>query len=115
MRVIIALLIKLKRFSQTNLWNNLINLIMAISSFKSHIEQSLYDLRFVGICEIGLDFFVAGLDPQHQEQFFHAQLDLAQQFQLPVILHVCRSQGAMKALLRWSSLMANKLQPPLAP
>ena len=71
-----------------------------ISTLKSHIEQSLGDPRFVGIGEIGLDYFVEGLDPQRQEYFFHKQLDLAQQFQLPVILHVRRSQDAILKALR---------------
>jgi TatD DNase family protein len=71
-----------------------------ISALKSNIEQSLDDPRFVGIGEIGLDYFVEGLDPQRQEYFFHAQLDLAQQFQLPVILHVRRSQDAILKALR---------------
>jgi TatD DNase family protein len=60
----------------------------------------LDDPRFVGIGEIGLDYFVEGLDPQRQEYFFHAQLDLAQQFQQPVILHVRRSQDAILKALR---------------
>ena len=71
-----------------------------IDVLKSHIEQSLDDPRFVGVGEIGLDYFVEGLDPQRQEYFFHAQLDLAEQFQLPVILHVRRSQDAILKALR---------------
>ncbi|QWE16007.1 TatD family hydrolase [Polynucleobacter sp. AP-Nino-20-G2] len=71
-----------------------------IAVLKSHIEQSMDDPRFVGIGEIGLDYFVEGLDPQRQEYFFHAQLDLAQEFQLPVILHVRRSQDAILKALR---------------
>lgn len=71
-----------------------------ISLLKSHIEQSMADPRFVGIGEIGLDYFVAGLDPQRQEYFFHEQLDLAQAFQLPVVLHVRRSQDAILKALR---------------
>ena len=67
---------------------------------KNQIEQSLSDPRFVGIGEIGLDYFVEDLDPQRQEYFFHAQLDLAEQFQLPVILHVRRSQDAILKALR---------------
>ena len=67
---------------------------------KNQIEQSLDDPRFVGIGEIGLDYFVEGLDPQRQEYFFHAQLDLAEQYQLPVILHVRRSQDAILKALR---------------
>jgi TatD DNase family protein len=71
-----------------------------IDALKNQIEQSLDDPRFVGIGEIGLDYFVEGLDPQRQEFFFHKQLDLAQQFQLPVILHVRRSQDAILKALR---------------
>ncbi len=71
-----------------------------IDTLKNQIEQSLDDPRFVGIGEIGLDYFVEDLDPQRQEYFFHAQLDLAQQFQLPVILHVRRSQDAILKALR---------------
>ena len=71
-----------------------------IGALKNQIEQSLDDPRFVGIGEIGLDYFVEGLDPQRQEFFFHKQLDLAQQFQLPVILHVRHSQDAILKALR---------------
>ncbi|MEA9598334.1 TatD family hydrolase [Polynucleobacter sp. AP-Sanab-80-C2] len=71
-----------------------------IALLEEQINQSLSDLRFVGIGEIGLDYFVEGLDPHKQEYFFHAQLDLAQKYQLPVILHVRRSQDAILKALR---------------
>jgi TatD DNase family protein len=71
-----------------------------ISILEQEVAQSLSDPRFVGIGEIGLDYFVEGLDPHRQEYFFNAQLDLAQQFQLPVILHVRRSQDAVLKALR---------------
>jgi len=71
-----------------------------IDILKDQIEQSLADPRFVGIGEIGLDYFVEGLDLRRQEFFFNKQLDLAQQFQLPVILHVRRSQDAILKALR---------------
>jgi TatD DNase family protein len=71
-----------------------------IEMLKTQIQLSLGDPRFVGIGEIGLDYFVEGLDPQRQEYFFHEQLDLAEQFQLPVILHVRRSQDAILKALR---------------
>jgi TatD DNase family protein len=75
-----------------------------IDLLKMQIEQSLQDPRFVGIGEIGLDYFVEGLDPQRQAHFFHAQLDLAEQFQLPVIMHVRRSQDAILKALRKRSV-----------
>ena len=64
------------------------------------IAQSLSDPRFVGIGEIGLDYFVEDLDPQQQDLIFNAQLDLAEKYQLPVILHVRRSQDAILKALR---------------
>ena len=71
-----------------------------IAILEQEVAQSLADPRFVGIGEIGLDYFVEGLDPHKQEYFFNAQLDLAQQFQLPVILHVRRSQDIILKALR---------------
>ena len=71
-----------------------------IATLKTQIQNALSDPRFVGVGEIGLDYFVEGLDPQCQEYFFHAQLDLAEQFQLPVVLHVRRSQDAILKALR---------------
>ena len=71
---------------------------------KEKIETNLEDPRFVGIGEIGLDYFVEGLDPLRQDFFFQGQLDLAQQFQLPVVLHVRRSQDAILKALRQRTL-----------
>jgi TatD DNase family protein len=71
-----------------------------IDLLKRQIQQSLQDPRFVGVGEIGLDYFVEGLDPKRQAYFFHAQLDLAEEFQLPVIMHVRRSQDAILKALR---------------
>ncbi len=55
------------------------------------LEQSMADPHLVALGEIGLDFFVPGLDAAHQEQLFTAQLKLARRFGLPVLLHVRRS------------------------
>ena len=71
-----------------------------IAFLDEEIRQAISDPRFVGVGEIGLDYFVEGLDPRKQEYFFHVQLDLAQQYQLPVILHVRRSQDAILKALR---------------
>lgn len=71
-----------------------------IKTLDEGITESLSDPRFVGIGEIGLDYFVEDLDPHKQEFFFNAQLDLAQKYQLPVILHVRRSQDAILKALR---------------
>jgi TatD DNase family protein len=71
-----------------------------IEIIEQQIFQSLTDPRFVGVGEIGLDYFVEGLDPHKQTYFFDAQLDLAEKYQLPVILHVRRSQDTILKALR---------------
>lgn len=47
--------------------------------------------RPVAVGECGLDLFVAGLDPLAQERYFIAQLKLAREFGLPVIVHARRA------------------------
>lgn len=75
-----------------------------LAVLESEIRASLSDPRFVGIGEIGLDFFVPELKTdamrRRQEEFYSAQLDLAVQFDLPVILHVRRSHDILLKHLR---------------
>jgi TatD DNase family protein len=54
----------------------------------------------VAVGEIGLDHFVPGSDPALQQRFYRAQLRLARDAGLPVILHVRRSADALLAGLR---------------
>lgn len=60
------------------------------------VEAALDDPRFVGIGEIGLDFFIPMLcEPamrEKQERYFREQLRIARDFGLPVLTHVRRSQ-----------------------
>ena len=58
------------------------------------------DPRLVAVGEIGLDFFVDGLDPATQQHFYVEQLKLAKRFGLPVLLHVRRSADKLLAGLR---------------
>lgn len=67
---------------------------------RSAVIAAMADPRFVGIGEIGLDYFLPDLDAHQQAFFFEAQLDLAEEFHLPVILHVRRSQDAILKALR---------------
>lgn len=64
------------------------------------LAQYHADPRLVAIGEIGLDYFVPGLDPARQEQFYRAQLQLARRFDLPVIVHVRRSADKLLKGLR---------------
>src|SRR5258705_11403091 len=43
--------------------------------------------RPVAVGECGLDFYVEGLDPGTQRTYFRRQLELAREFNLPVVLH----------------------------
>jgi len=71
---------------------------------KDQVRLALNDERFVGIGEIGLDFFLPNLkEPAmraRQAAFFDAQLRIAQDFDLPVIVHVRRSQDEVLKYLR---------------
>ena len=57
-------------------------------------------MEVVAIGEIGLDFFVENYDRERQIYFFEAQLKIAREFDLPVLLHIRRSQDAVLASLR---------------
>ncbi|MFM0306819.1 TatD family hydrolase [Paraburkholderia sp. RL17-383-BIF-A] len=67
---------------------------------RMEIEASLDDPLFVGIGEIGLDYFVDGLDDARQQFFYNGQLRLAREFDLPVICHVRKSQDQVIKGLR---------------
>lgn len=71
---------------------------------ESHVQAALSDPRFVAIGEIGLDFFIPALkEPAmrvKQERFYAAQLDLAERYKLPLLLHVRRSQDVLLKHLR---------------
>lgn len=58
------------------------------------------DPRLVAVGEIGLDYFVPGLDAQRQEHFYRVQLEIARRHGLPVLLHVRRSADALLKQLR---------------
>lgn len=64
------------------------------------LEEYRSDPPLVAVGEIGLDYFVPGLDVARQEQFYRAQLQLARRFDLPVILHVRRSADRLLKGLR---------------
>ena len=56
--------------------------------------------RPVAVGECGLDHFVEGLDPDLQQTNFEAQLKLAREFDLPVIVHARRAVDAVIACIR---------------
>lgn len=73
----------------------------------NHRPPHLEDLRRwltmerpVAVGECGLDFWVPDLDRQAQMDYFLAQLKLAREFDLPVILHARRALDEVTAALR---------------
>ncbi|RYE97473.1 MAG: TatD family deoxyribonuclease [Oxalobacteraceae bacterium] len=72
------------------------------------VAAAMDDPAFVAIGEIGLDYFLPNLcTPDmraRQEHFYQAQLKLARDFGLPVLLHVRRSQDIVLKHLRRISL-----------
>ncbi|MEE5060290.1 TatD family hydrolase [Pseudomonas alliivorans] len=60
--------------------------------------------QLCAVGEIGLDYYVEGLDKARQQQFFEAQLQLAAEFDLPVLLHVRRSHADVIATLKRHTL-----------
>lgn len=66
-----------------------------------HLQQIIQYLQsssVVAVGECGLDYFIADLDREQQLYFFIAQLKLAQQFDLPVIIHARR---AVDEVIKW--------------
>lgn len=64
------------------------------------LQQHRNDQRLVAVGEIGLDYFVPGLDNERQQRLYRAQLLLARRMDLPVILHVRRSADPLLKALR---------------
>ncbi len=64
------------------------------------LHAARHDPRLVAVGEIGLDFFVPGLDAVKQELFYREQLAIARRHGLPVIVHVRRSADRLLKHLR---------------
>lgn len=75
-----------------------------LQALRAAIPAALTDPRFVAIGEIGLDFFLPELTVsplrEKQEYFYSEQLKIARDFDLPVLLHVRRSQDIILKYLR---------------
>jgi TatD DNase family protein len=60
----------------------------------------LRDERAVAVGECGLDFYAGEPDPHMQRHYFLRQLELAREFDLPVIVHARRAVDAVIAAIR---------------
>jgi TatD DNase family protein len=69
---------------------------------RTQIQACLDDPLFAGVGEIGLDGFVPHLNRDKQVTFFHAQLKMAVEFGVPVVMHVRKAQDdVLKGLRRY--------------
>ncbi|WP_352339034.1 TatD family hydrolase [Psychrobacter sp. 16-MNA-CIBAN-0192] len=70
----------------------------------SQMAQLIQQRRPLAIGEIGLDTFTAAMKQPHmlakQQYFFKAQLDMAVQHQLPVMLHIRKAHAEALALIK---------------
>lgn len=66
----------------------------------AELERLIVTQRPQAVGEIGLDFYVPGLDAARQEGLFLEQLRLARRYELPVIIHLRRAQDRVLKYLR---------------
>ena len=64
------------------------------------LEQWIEREHPVAVGECGLDFFVPGFDADAQRSYFQRQLELAREFDLPLILHARRAVDEVTAAIR---------------
>ncbi len=70
-----------------------------------HLADWLQDEQAVAVGECGLDYYVEGLDLDRQRAMFNAQLGLAKELDLPVIVHALRAvEDVILALRRVGGL-----------
>lgn len=75
-----------------------------LARHRNHHLEVLRELasrdRLVAIGEIGLDFFVSGVDRNQQQQLFEAQIAIATSAGLPLLLHSRKAHDQILATLR---------------
>ena len=71
-----------------------------IAALRQLLAEVKDDPHLVAVGEIGLDFFVPGLDAERQIWFYEQQIQVAREFDLPVILHVRKSSDRLLKTLR---------------
>jgi len=67
-----------------------------IDALRQWVERE----RPVAIGEIGLDFFIEDTDRERQQRFFEAQLAVAEEYQLPVLVHVRKAHDQVLQTLK---------------
>lgn len=71
-----------------------------LDQLRDWLEQLRGEAKLCAIGEIGLDYYLDYLDVERQHELLEAQLNLAAEFELPVLLHVRRAHAPMIAMLK---------------
>ncbi|MGY4490663.1 TatD family hydrolase [Pseudomonas sp. TE3610] len=69
-------------------------------ALRTWLERLAGHRQLCAVGEFGLDYFLEDLDRERQQTLFEAQLALAAEFELPVLLHVRRSHAQTIATLK---------------
>lgn len=72
----------------------------AIQQLRAQLERLHGQEKLCAVGECGLDYFLPELDRRQQQQLFEAQVQLAVEFELPLLLHVRRAHAACIATLK---------------
>ena len=64
------------------------------------VRDRLAGGKAVAVGECGLDYFIDGLDPDRQRMYFAGQVNLAREFELPLVIHARRAVDEVIATLR---------------
>jgi len=71
-----------------------------IDALRDWLQRLRGEDKLCAIGEIGLDYYIEDPDKDRQQQLLEAQLELANAFELPVLLHVRRAHAQMIATLK---------------
>ncbi|WP_252272919.1 TatD family hydrolase [Pseudomonas subflava] len=71
-----------------------------LDDLRDWLSRLAGDPKLCAVGEFGLDYYVETLDRPRQQRLFEAQLALAAEFELPVLLHVRRAHAATIATLK---------------
>ena len=71
-----------------------------VQQLRDWLERLRGEPKLCAVGEIGLDYYIDNPDVEHQQQLLEAQLALAAEFSLPVLLHVRRAHAPMIATLK---------------
>jgi TatD DNase family protein len=72
----------------------------ALEALHNALDRNRHDPKLVAVGEIGLDHYVPNLNREKMDRFYVAQCKMANEFDLPVILHVRKAQDQVVKTLR---------------